>query len=231
MNDKKLHKTKFRLFQIGMFFAITFGSVLFFAPTIHAQNDNSDQGATMMDITYNPKFMLGLGGSAETDLDINGPLPTVHSDDDMEPSLGAGFEVDFPLHKYFLLGGMFSFHSWITDVLDDATGDRNYMFDFSLVPKARFPFEKTPVAIYLALPIGFSLDSYDEDNAPVDVDVGYGMNLSVLVGAQVNLTSYFGLMLELGYSYHYFSHDISNPGGEAEGDLHQFQLNVGVYFM
>ncbi len=206
---------------------------------VHAQYSKSDQAMTMMDTTFNFKFMLGLAGEAEIDYDIDGlpfALPSV--DDDLEPTLGGGLEIDFPIHKFFLLGGMFSFHAWNTDGFEDADFDRSFLLDFSLVPKGRFPFEKTPLAIYLGVPIGFSLDLFDEDNIPIadaEIDVGVGMNVSVLVGAQVNLTSYFGLMLELGYTYHYVSHDAESStlglSGEIDGELEQFALDLGFYFM
>lgn len=218
-------------------------ALLISAQPVSAQRSNSDQSATMMDPTFNPKFMLGLGGEAEIDGQVDGLPGGASVEDDLEPTLGGGFEIDFPLHKYFLLGGMFSFHAWYTDPAEEADFDRNFLLDFSLVPKGRYPFEGSPFAIYLGLPIGFTLDLIDEGSiesafpvlGPVDVDVGLGMNLSVLVGAQVNLSSFFGLMLELGYTYHYFSHDgeLTNLGlgGEAEFELEQFALNVGFYFM
>jgi hypothetical protein len=215
--------------------ALTIGSIA--VRPVHAQYSKSDQAMTMMDTTYNLKFMLGLGGESEIDFDGAGFLGDLLSgEDDLEPTLGGGLEIDFPLHKFFLLGGMFSFHAWNTDGFDDADFDRSFLLDFSLVPKGRFPFEKTPIAIYLGLPIGFSIDLFDEENIPVpdaEVDVGIGMNLSVLAGVLLNLTDYFGLMLELGYTYHYFSHDVEIPGlsSEAEAEMEQFALNLGFYFM
>jgi hypothetical protein len=227
---------RFLEFNVWILAALVLAIGLIAVRPVHAQYSKSDQAMTMMDTTFNLKFMLGLGGEAEVDYDIDGApaLPSV--DDDLEPTLGGGLEIDFPLHKFFLLGGMFSFHAWNTDGFEDADFDRSFFLDFSLVPKGRFPFEKTPLAIYLGVPIGFSLDLFDEDNIPfadAEIDVGLGMNVSVLVGAQVNLASYFGLMLELGYTYHYASHDAEIPGlsGEIDGELEQFALNLGFYFM
>jgi len=230
---------------------------LFAVHPVHAQKSASDQSRTMMEPTYNLKFMLGLGGEAEFEGDIDDIPPIIpplvvrqlldglNIDQDLEPTIGAGFEFDYPLHKYFLLGFMFSFLSWNTDPSSDSDVDRSFLLDFSIVPKGRYPFEGSPFAIYVCLPIGFSMDLIDDESLEIafgqtgviDADVGVGMNLSVLFGAQVNLESYFGLMMELGYSYHYVSHEgeVSVVGtdleGETEVEMDQFALNLGFYFM
>ncbi|MBN1655302.1 MAG: hypothetical protein JXA30_16165 [Deltaproteobacteria bacterium] len=234
---------KSRKLNVWVAASFTCAIALIAVQPVHAQRDSSDQSATMMDTSYNLKFMLGLAGEAEIEGEVDGLPGGASVDDDLEPTLGGGFEVDFPLHEYFLLGGMFSFHAWITDTGDDLDIDRNYLLDFSLVPKGRYPFKGSPFAIYLGLPIGFTLGFFDEENAEAafpllgsaDVDVGFGMNLSVLVGAQVNLASSFGLMFEIGYTYRYCSYDgeLTDLGlsGEAEIETEQLALNLGFYFM
>jgi hypothetical protein len=235
MISQKCYKTTISRDKTRLFVAFACAVALFMPQPAHAQ---TDQRATMMKVTYNPKFMLGIGGKAEIDFDIDNAPGIADIDSDMEATLGGGLEVDFPVHKYFLLGGLFAFHSWTTDDFEDADYDRSYLLDFSLVPKVRYPFESTPLAIYFSLPIGFSLDLFDDDNTPgISVDAGLGMNISALAGVQFNLARSFGLTLELGYTYHFASHSVeASPfgitvEGDSEVDIEQFGLNVGVIFM
>jgi hypothetical protein len=213
---------------------------------VYAKSDATDQSQTMMDMTYNFKFMLGLAGELQAEgQDEIGGAPS--SENDLEPILGGGFEVDFPLHEYFLLGSIFSFHTWDTTVAWDLGIERDFLLDLSVVPKGRYVFKGSPFAVYLGLPIGFSLGLVKDENMEsvfplwstdgLNVDVGLGMNLSVLAGAQMNLASYFGLMLELGYTFHYIWHDVEIDNrrnvlnGEIESDIQQLAINVGFYFM
>ncbi len=187
-----------------------------------------------MDTMVSLKFMLGLAGEVE----FEGPAVlgfVLEGEDDLEPTLGGGIGADLPLHKYFLLGAMFGFHSWIWDGAEDANWDRSFLLDFSLVPKGRYPFKNAPVSLYVGLPVGLCLNLFDEDNvAPAEVDVGLGLNFSALFGVLLELSDSVGLLAEIGYTLHSFSHDVEPAaGGTIEVDvfMEQFALNVGVYFM
>lgn len=198
---------------------------------LQAQARSKRQSNGSMDTMFGLKLMVGLGGEVEID-----DVGIASIEDDLEPTFGGGFEVDFPLHRYFLLGGMVSFHSWIWDEASDADLDRSILLDFSVVPKLRYPFKKSVFAITLGVPVGLCVDLLDDDILPAaEVDTGIGFNLSVLIGLQAYLSSSFGLMAELGYTFHSFSHEVEfmaeQPVIEADAEMGQFALNIGFYFM
>jgi len=219
-----------------LFILVTITLVLLNESSTQAQRSANLQAYTHTESNLNLKFMLGLVGDVETE------TPIGDVDDDLEPTFGGGLEIDFPLHKYFMLGGMFSFHAWITEEGEEADLDRGYLLDFSIVPKVRYPFEDTILAIYLGVPVGLCIDLVDDDNftfpgVEVEADVGLGLNVSVLAGVQANLSRSFGLMLELGYTYHSFDHDadttVFGVSDEIDVDvaMDEFALNIGFYFL
>jgi hypothetical protein len=98
------------------------------------------------------------------------------------------------------------------------------------------------------VPIGVSLDFLNQVSAnaggvagaSVDADPAVGFTVSFMAGARFALADSFGLLAELGYSIHSFSHDVSvsaNVGAlggsvntNVDVDIGQFALNAGVFF-
>lgn len=187
------------------------------------------------------KLMLGLGG----DVDVG--VGNVSGSGDAEVSFGAGFGYMVPLHRYFVLGGQIALQSWKAENNGNTNNDRNLMGDLTLVPQGRLPLTRD-VELYLAVPIGLSVDFLNQiganvagaAGASVDADPAVGFTISFLAGARFALADSFGLLAELGYSLHSFSHNVSvsaNVGGvggsvntDVDVDIGQFALNVGVFF-
>jgi hypothetical protein len=212
-------------------FAPIFLCALALSSTALAQDlENSDDGH------FFAKLMLGLGGEAT--LDAEGvPDP----DDDMELTYGVGLGYMHPLHENFALGGQLSVLSWTTDGLDSADVDRSTMIDVSLVPQPKFAVSRN-VELYASIPLGLTFDSFGGDDyfgnaaANVEISGGLGFNVALLLGARFALGDSVGLLAEVGYAYHAFSHTVEAEvlGATAEDDLDisigQIALNLGGWF-
>jgi len=199
------------------------------APTAFAQDlENSDDGH--LDV----KLMLGVGGEAE--LDPENDLGGVDTSDDMELGYGLGVAYMVPLHQYFALGGQLAVFSWTTELLEEANADRNMLIDLSLVPQLKFAVSRS-VELYASLPLGLTIDSWGENEfANAEITGGLGFNLALMLGVRGALGDSWGLLGEVGYVYHAFSHtlEVETPVGDAENDFDvstgQIGLNVGVWF-
>jgi hypothetical protein len=193
------------------------------------------------------KLMLGLAGSASGGASINVNGATLNgangaANDNLRPTFGGGVQYMHPLHRYFALGGVFAIQSWQSRGGDNANASRNLMFDLSVAPQGRLPIGDS-VELYVALPFGLSLDYWNEvavSTAAVTIktDPALGFNLSLLAGARFALSKSAGLLLELGYTMHSFSHDvhvevpnvISVNAASIDFTLEQLALNFGAYF-
>jgi hypothetical protein len=180
--------------------------------------------------------MLGLGGEATFEGE-NGP----DVDDDMELTYGAGLGYMHPLHENFALGGQLSVLSWTTDDLESIDADRSMMIDISLVPQPKFAVGQS-VELYASIPLGLTINSFGGDDyfgnnlANVEIGTGLGFNVALLLGARFALGDSAGLLAEIGYAYHAFSHTVEAEalGMAIDGDLNistgQIALNVGGWF-
>jgi hypothetical protein len=181
--------------------------------------------------------------AAKLMLSIAGNVGVGELDDDAEPSYGVALAYMHPLHKYFVLGGEVSVQSWQTESAADLDLDRNLLLDLTLVPQLRLPVGGI-VELYVSLPIGVALDflnGVDDVNvggiASADIDPAVGLAFSALVGARFTLLGGFGVLAELGYSLHSFSHGVDAQagavaidGGDIDVTVEQFALRAGVYF-
>lgn len=207
-----------------------FGCALAVSSTAFAQDlENSDDGYLAA------KVMLGLGGKAELETETN--IGGFRGSDDMEIGYGLGVAYMHPLHQYFALGGQLALFSWMTESMDTANADRNLLIDLSLVPQLKFAVSRS-VELYASLPLGLTLNSFGEDDyGGAEVTGGLGFNLALMLGVRAALGDSWGLLGEVGYTYHAFTHtlEVDVPlGGTAESDfdisIGQIGLNVGVWF-
>lgn len=209
--------------------ALVLGCALALSSTVAAQDlDDTDDGHLAV------KLMLGLGGEAT--LDVENDLGLVNPDDDMELGYGLGVAYMHPLHEYFALGGQLAVFSWTTELLEEGNADRNMLIDLSLVPQLKFAVSRS-VELYASLPLGLTLDAWGEDEfANAEVTGGLGFNVALMLGVRGALGDSWGLLGEVGYVYHAFSHtlEVESPLGTAENDFDittgQIGLNVGVWF-
>jgi len=178
------------------------------------------------------KLMLGFGGEGEIEADDLGGVG-VDGEGDLEASYGIGAAFMQPLHEYFALGGQLSFLSWTSDLAEDLDFDRSTLLDLAIVPQAKYAVMDN-LELYASLPLGLTFDFFGEDDwFGAEVEDGFGFNLALLLGVRVGLNDDFGLLGELGYAYHAFSHGTETAIGEGpdlEISLGQLALNVGGYF-
>jgi hypothetical protein len=199
------------------------------------------------------KLLLGFGGSASAAVS-NGTV-SVSRDSSLGVSFGLGAQYVVPLHEYFSLGGTLDFLSWQSAAGSDSDGGRNLLFDLAVLPEGKYAIDRQ-LELYLAVPIGLSLDFLNEANSnnglirtplgstgliSYDAGAGVGLIIGFLLGARYQLTDSVGLLAELGYIHRNFSHTVkANLGAvvganvSAESDvsvsLGQFGLNLGAYF-
>jgi hypothetical protein len=221
-----------------------------FASGVRAQQTPSQDKSSMDEGYFAAKLMLGFAGTVgATNNNVAGANVSASSSDKLRPTFGGGAQYMHPLHRYFVLGGLFAGHSWQNRNGGNAGTSRNTMLDLAIVPEGRLPITRE-VELYLALPVGVSLDFWNGPkayfaaaglvNIDVSADTAVGFNLGLLFGARFALSRAFGLLAEVGYTLHSFSHDINvqanvagfSAGGSASVDLtlEQLAVNLGVYF-
>jgi hypothetical protein len=196
------------------------------------------------------KLMLGLDGRVGTD-----PHPPESDSYRLNTSFGAAAEYNVPLHDFFSIGALLGVTSWRSSPGGDASASRNLDFDLALVPRGRFVVSSA-LEFYVAIPIGLALDFLNELNvhntlllpvintsAGLSVDGGnaLGFMIAAVVGARIALASGFGLIAELGYVHHSFTHSVTtnfdlsglastSVKADVSLSLGELALNVGVFF-
>jgi hypothetical protein len=206
-------------------FALVLVCVAAFSSSALAQNIENDTHAYLTG-----KLLLGFGGDAEFEFD---ELGGVEGETDMELSYGLGFAYMHPLHENFVLGGQLGIASWTVDAFEDADFDRNSWIDLSIVPQGRVAV--TPIVeLYASMPLGITFDFIGEDDLfGAEADTGFGFNFAVMFGVRVALDEDWGLLGELGYALHSFSHStevLGMDGPDLEVSTGQLQVNLGGYF-
>jgi hypothetical protein len=72
--------------------------------------------------------------------------------------------------------------------------------------------------------------------ASADVSAGIGFNVAFMLGARFAVSDGFGLLAEVGYELHSFTHTATATAGgvEVENDfdvsMGQLAINLGVFF-
>jgi hypothetical protein len=185
---------------------------------------NSDDGYLA------PKLVLGFGGEAEVDPEGPGSV-----EDDLELTYGLGLAYMHPLHQYFALGGQVIVASWQTEAGEEFNVDRSSYVDISLVPQLKYAVSEE-VELYASIPIGLTLNFLGEDEDET-AGTGVGFNLALMLGARFAIGESWGLLGEIGYQLHSFTHtvEVDVPvAGTVESDvdisLAQIGLNLGVWF-
>jgi hypothetical protein len=185
-----------------------------------------------MDTQVAVKLMLGLGGDVEIDPD--GTSFTI--EDDLDVTWGGGVHILCPVIKWFAIGGQVAVQSWSPDNADDS----NVLLDIVALPAGLLPLTDS-VQLTLSVPLGISLDFVGDDAAGTDVigaevTTGFGFTIGIMLGAQFAVSDGFGVLAELGYVGHGWTHEVEASAGplttssEFELNTSQFALNLGVYF-
>jgi hypothetical protein len=153
--------------------------------------------------------------------------------DDMEASYGINIPYTYALHDWFALGTQLALQSWTTSDLESLDIDRSVLVDIALVPQGKTAVSKG-LELYVSMPVGVTFDFFSEARfAGGEVSGGLGFNLGLFLGMRVALAERWGLLGELGYSYHQFSHSLKYPMLDQDIDLDigfgQFGVNLGAY--
>ena len=138
---------------------------------------------------------LRLGFAGEVDAEFG----STTRESDLEVGFGFGGGVEYLVHPNFSAGARVQVI--FTEV--EADDSNHSAIDLNLVPKARFPLPKSPVAMYLSLPLGLAIISSEVGEDDGDTETGF--NIGFLFGAEGFITPTFGLFGELGYQWHFFS--------------------------
>jgi hypothetical protein len=188
-----------------------------------AQDDSSAPRITERDKLV-VKALLGLGGDA----DIG------KSNADLDPSFGGAAQYERLLSKLFVLGGYAALQSWNTAPGEDIGLGRSTLVDVSALLKLRLPLNES-AELYVAPLLGLTLDSAANDAFGGDTNLGIGWNFSALAGGQLAFSRSLGIMGEMGYGRHAFSHTVKPTGGGARVDadvtMQQFNVTLGMYFV
>lgn len=159
-------------------------------------------------------FETGFGGEAHFD------EPGRRDGFDLDPTVGLGVRLAFPVGRYLLIGG----HADLLGVEVDILNDRDLVMNFDAYIAFRHltRLANKPVEFFLGMPLGLSvlfLDDGFDDN-----DAWPGLNIGVLGGAQM-FFGQFGVLAEAGVRH------ISVYRERRDGDHRigatQFFLQVG----
>lgn len=195
----------------------------------------TSQASAQSDLRDSTRAILftggGFGGSfhlhTETSVPLAGTI-TNDSDSDLDPTPLVGLRGDVPILEYLAVGGQFGASFWRLD----GGNQRNTLLDFDVVPRGRIPFTvgKLLLEPYVAVPIGFTLNVWNQDNKVTSNQnrTNAGWNVGVLGGFSILTRSHFGAMVELGWMHHsaYDSYDNVN----LRGSLDQFTMHFGVMY-
>jgi hypothetical protein len=207
---------------------------------VAAQEDEDDRKRGFELPYFAPKLMLTAAGEGETDFGTIAGVGTPTLSDDLEAGYGVGLAYMHPLLGLLALGGQISVLSWTSESAADADLDRNLLLDFSFVPQVNLDI--AIVEVYASLPIGFTLDFVGDDRsfsagaASASVGTGTGYHIGLMLGARVALSRTFGLLGEIGYVAHSFSHEVEamvlgvTASNDVDFSMGQGALNLGVYF-
>jgi hypothetical protein len=148
--------------------------------------------------------------------------------DDLRMTGGIGILVDGVVMPYFGLGGLIRAAFWEPR---DIHNRRSSAIDFSIMPRARYPFARGEV--YLAVPVGLTVQSVpDWTLGPLraEFETGVGWNLGVLLGGQALVTERIGIFAHLGGQFRGANHSIRGVGSDFNLRTKQFVLEFGVAY-
>ncbi|MEZ4339150.1 MAG: hypothetical protein R3B82_21225 [Sandaracinaceae bacterium] len=175
---------------------------------------------------------LALGLAGELDLYSESNAGSLHSDADLDPSVGFDLRGELPLLDFLVLGGWFEFLSFETDT---SGSEREESFSFDVFLRVRYVFEAIANTLfiepYVLFPFGFSMAVLPDDDGSGD-DIWPGFNTGVFAGAQILHESGFGGYLELGWRHAEVFHDRTILGADVHQSLvaNEMALNFGFVY-
>lgn len=173
-----------------------------------------------------PDLRLGLGmvvdfaGSVEYDP----PGPGNDVDDTPRATPGLRLHLDYDVHRYVSVGGLFRLGFWRADDIDDG---RNMFIDIAFRLNGHYDWRD--FRFYGAFAIGPTIDRLNDDNVEGLDNPGMGVTASLTPGAEWWFSRRAGLYLELfGWDGHFFRHGLDGDSGRIQIRLNQVLWQFGV---
>lgn len=173
---------------------------------------------------------LGLAGELDTHAESN--AGSLHTESDLDPSVGFDLRGELPLLDFLVLGGWFQFLSYEVDA---SGAEREETFSFDAFVRIRWVFEAIANTLfiepYVLLPFGFSMAVLPDDDGSGD-DIWPGWNTAVLGGAQILHESGFGGYLELGWRHAEVYQDRTVLGADVRLSyvVNELAMNLGFVY-
>lgn len=174
----------------NLFFALL-ASIAF--TSIASAQERSLRTSNRVGLVFGGEF----GG--ESDVHADGDLGEGTVSLDLDPSIAAGLRLVHPMQTYVTLAAELRFIRWRNEDAED----RNTLFDFSVMPAARYVFDLGSVELepYLGLPLGLTVNLFNEDLP--DVGKGsVGFHIGLFAGITLQLPFGLGIFLETGWLHH-----------------------------
>lgn len=166
-------------------------------------------------------FALAMAGEANLRTPLGNP------DLSLDPTLGGALRVEVPLHDYFVLGGWFEVLAFEWDA---PNAEREPVFNFDLLMKARYPFEigrDLGLEPYLQLNVGPTIAVLEVAGGD---EAWPGWNIGVTAGAALLLDP-AGFFFELGWRLHQVFYEQSTALGDADLEVltNQLAMQIGGF--
>ncbi|MFT3923566.1 MAG: hypothetical protein QM778_13630 [Myxococcales bacterium] len=164
--------------------------------------------------------VLDFAGQVEADF----PGPGGSPDDHLKLTPGFRVHLDYDVHKYVSIGGMFRLAAWESD---DDWEDRSLLFDLLLRITGHYDWRD--FRFYLALTIGPTISKLNTDFDDAYRNGAVGVAASLTPGVEWWFSRRAGLFLEMfGWTGHYFSHEIEDTNADVDFSLNQVTWQMGI---
>lgn len=176
---------------------------------------------------------LALGFAGELDSYIGSGRGQIHTEADLEPSVGFELRAELPVLDFFAVGGRFTFMSF---ELERSGADREETFSFDAFLRVRWALwiaRSLYLEPYVFVPFGLTLAVLPDSDGRGDA-VWPGWNTALLVGAQILHGSGLGGYFEIGWRHGEVHHSERVPLiGTVDQALvvNEMALNLGFVYV
>jgi hypothetical protein len=171
---------------------------------------------------------LGLGMVVDFagGIEYDPPGPLNNFDDTPRATPGLRLHLDYDVHRYVSIGGLFRLSFWRADDIHDG---RNLLID--LAARINGHYDWRDFRFYGAFAIGPTINRLNDDNVGGLDNPGMGVAASLTPGAEWWFARHAGLYLELfGWSGHFMRHGLDELPGRMHLRLNQVLWQFGVVF-
>jgi len=145
-------------------------------------------------------------------------------DDTPRATPGLRLHLDYDVHRYISIGGMFRLAFWRADDLDDG---RNLLVD--IAARLNGHYDWRDFRFYGAFAVGPTINRLNDDNVEDLDNPGMGVTASITPGAEWWFSRRAGLYMELfGWDGHFIRHGNDDAPGRTHIRLNQVLWQFGV---